>query len=91
MVSLLTLRLLSLRSLLAELNPLELEVLLPSPTCLGLEGRLDLNFCNMDCFGGASPRSDSLLTCGDLIPSVGRSEHTPVINGVGKIFKYFST
>ena len=76
MVSLLTLRLLSLRSLLAELNPLELEVLLPSPTCLGLEGRFDLNFCNMDCLGGARPRSTSLFTCGDLALSGGRSEHS---------------
>ena len=42
--NILTLTLLSLRSLLAELKPLELEVLLPSPTCLGLEGRPDLNF-----------------------------------------------
>ena len=68
MGSLLTLRLLSLRSLLAELNPLELEVLLPSPTCLGLEGRLDLNFCSMDCLAG--PVTPSLLTRGGLVPSV---------------------
>ena len=50
-VSLLTLTLLSLLSLRAELNPELLEVLLPRPTCLGLEGRLDLNFCNIVCLG----------------------------------------
>ena len=63
--SILTLTLLSLRSLLAELKPLELEVLLPSPTCRGLEGRLDRNFCSIDCLAPVGPTS--LFTAGGLL------------------------